>query len=300
MNILMIGGSGFVGSQLAARLVATGHNVLVPTRRRERAKHLLVLPGATVVDADVHDEATLVRLMRGCDAVINLVGILKGGAGYPYGPGFAHAHVELPHKIARAMQRCGAPRLLHMSALQADGHAPSAYLRSKAAGEAAAFAVAPPAAVTVFRPSVIFGQGDSFLTLFADLAKYAPFMPLACPDALFQPVWVGDVAAAFAASLTRRESYGRTYELCGPRQYRLRELVALAARLSGHPRPILGLSAALSYLQALMLEFVPGGPMTRDNLLSMQVPNVCADNCTLPFGLVATPLEAVAPAYLAA
>lgn len=300
MNILLIGGSGFVGSHLAARLVADGHRLLVPTRHYEHAKHLLVLPTAEIVEADVHDEAVLARLMRGREAVINLVGILKGGEGHPYGAGFARAHVELPKKIARAVQREGVARLLHMSALHADGRAPSGYLRSKAAGEAAAFAVPPPAAVTVFRPSVIFGRGDSFLNLFARLLKVAPVVPLACPKALFQPVWVGDVAAAFAASLARRESFGRGYDLCGPRVYALRDLVALAGRISGHRRPILGLPDALSYLQAWAMEFVPGGPITRDNVRSMQVASVCSDGCNLPFGLAATPLEAVAPEYLAA
>ncbi|MDO8932798.1 MAG: complex I NDUFA9 subunit family protein [Rhodocyclaceae bacterium] len=300
MNILLIGGSGFVGSSLAARLVADGHRVLVPTRRPDRARHLLVLPTTEVVAADVHDAATLGRLMHGQDVVINLVGILKGGEGSPYGAGFARAHVELPRKIAHAAQEAGVARLLHMSALRADGRAPSGYLRSKAAGEAAAFAVPPPVAVTVFRPSVIFGRNDSFLTLFARLQKIAPFVPLACPDARFQPVWVEDVVAAFAASITCSASFGKAYDLCGPTVYSLRELVAYAGRVAGHPRAILGLPDALSLLQAWAMEFVPGGPMTRDNVRSMQLPSVCESGCGLPFGLQATPLEAVAPAYLSA
>ncbi len=298
MNILLIGGTGFVGSHLAARLVADGHKVLVPTRRRERAKHLIVLPTADVVEADVHDETQLAQLMRGQDAAINLVGILKGGAGHPYGAGFARAHVELPKKIARAVQRARVPRLLHMSALAADGRAASGYLRSKAAGEAAVFALPPEIGVTVFRPSVVFGHGDAFLTLFAQLQKYLPLLPLACPEARFQPVWVEDVAAAFAASLACAGSFGKTYNLCGPRVYTLRELVAYAGRTARHPRPILGLPAALSYLQAWLMEFVPGGPMTRDNLRSMQHPSVCDDGCEFPFGLSPMPLEAVAPGYL--
>ncbi|MRR09347.1 complex I NDUFA9 subunit family protein, partial [bacterium] len=229
-NILLIGGSGFVGSRLTAALSRHGHRICVPTRRRERARHLLVLPTVEVVEANVHDEATLRSLMAGWDAVINLVGILKGGRGEPYGAGFAHAHVELPRKIVRVMQDAGVRRLLHMSALQADDRAPSGYLRSKAAGEAAAFAVAPPVAVTVFRPSVIFGQGDSFLSLFASLLRIAPLLPLACPEARFQPIWVDDVAELMAESLERAESYGQAYDLGGPRVYTLRELVRYAYR----------------------------------------------------------------------
>jgi NADH dehydrogenase len=237
--------------------------------------------------------------MAGKDAVINLVGVLKGGNGDPYGPGFARAHVELPKKIVRATQRSGVRRLLHMSALHADARGPSGYLRSKAAGEAAAFAVAPPVAVSVFRPSVIFGRGDSFLSLFAQLQRYFPAVPLACPQARFQPVWVEDVAATFADSLTRRESYGRSYDLCGPRRYTLHELVAYAGKVSGHARPLIGLPDSLAWLQAAAMEFIPGAPLTRDNLRSMQVPSVCDEGCGLPFGRVATPLEAVAPSYLA-
>lgn len=299
MNILVIGGSGFVGTCLVRQLAAAGHVVVVPTRRRERAKHLIVLPTVDVVEADVHDEATLAGLMRDQDVVINLVGVLKGGEGQPFGAGFARAHVELPKKIARAVGHSGVVRLLHMSALAADGRAPSGYLRSKAAGEDAAFAVPPPVGVTVFRPSVIFGAGDAFLTLFARLQRHAPLLPLACPDARFQPVWVEDVAAAFVASLAERASFGRRYDLCGPRSYSLRELVAYAGRVCGHRRPIIGLPDALARLQARLMELV-GGPLTRDNLRSMKLASVCAAGCTLPFGLAATPLEAVAPAYLRA
>lgn len=297
MNVLVVGGSGFVGSSLVAQLSADGHDVMVPTRRYEHAKHLLVLPTVDIVVADVHDESALETLMRGKDVVVNLVGVLRGGEGNPWGQGFERAHVELPKKIVRAVRRTGVTRLLHMSALAADGRAPSGYLRSKAAGEAAAFAVPPPVGVTVFRPSVIFGRGDSFLNLFARLSKRVPFVPLAAADARFQPVWVEDVAAAFRASLSRPESYGMSYDLCGPRTYRLRELVAAAGRWSGHPRLILGMPDALAWLQARALELV-GGPLSRDNLRSMRVPSVCGDGCTLPFGLEARPLEAVAPDYL--
>lgn len=289
-NALLIGGTGFLGSAIARRLASADFRLTLPTRRRERAKPLTMLPTASVVEADVHDEAVLARLMAGQDLVISLVGILKGN--------FQRAHVELPGKIAHAAAAAKVPRLIHISALAAAPDAPSNYLRSKAAGEAALKAAYPDA--TIFQPSVIFGKGDAFLTVFAGLLALAPFVPLACPDARFQPVWIEDVASAVMASLDHPASRGQTYPLCGPREYTLRELVAYTGQLSGHPRTILGLPLALSYLQALLMEFVPGGPMTRDNVRSMQVPNVCPAGCTLPFGLAATPLEAVAPGYLGA
>jgi uncharacterized protein YbjT (DUF2867 family) len=288
-NILLIGGTGFVGGAIARRLTKADFCVTLPTRRPERARHLTVLPTARIVHADVHDEATLAQLMVGQDAVISLVGLLKGN--------FQRAHTELPGKIARAAKAAGVPRLLHISALAAATDAPSQYLRSKAAGETALKAAYPDA--TIFQPSVIFGQGDAFLTLFAGLLKLAPIVPLACADARFQPVWIEDVVAALIASLDHPESRGQTYPLCGPREYTLQQLVAYTGQVSGHPRPIIGLPFAFSILQAFLMEFLPKGPMTRDNVWSMQVPNVCAAGCTLPFGLTATALETIAPTYLA-
>lgn len=299
-RILLIGGSGFVGRHLIAALSRDDVRIIVPTRRTHRARHLLPFPTVEVVAADTHDDATLAQLVRGQDVVINLVGILKDGsgrtAGKPWGSGFDRAHVQLAASVAQTARAAGVPRLLHMSALKADAAAPSAYLRSKAAGEAAVRKAFP--AATIFRPSVIFGQGDSFLTLFAGIARLAPVLPLACPEARFQPVWVEDVAAAMAESLARPQSAGQTYELCGPRAYALHQLVRLAAAAAGTRARILPLSAAASWLQALMMELV-GGPMTRDNVASMQVPNTCAADCTLPFGRRAAALETIAPTYLA-
>ena len=299
-NILVIGGTGFLGTaivrELARRPASADFCFTLPTRRRDSAKHLLVLPTVRLFDADVHDPETLARLMVGQDAVISLVGVLKGGEGEPYGKGFARAHVELPQKIVTAAKAVGVRRVLHVSALKAAADAPSGYLRSKAAGEA----VLQKAGLdlTLFRPSVIFGPGDAFLTLFAQLAKIAPVFPLAGADARFQPVWVEDVVAAVADSLLRPESIGCTYDLCGPKQYSLRQLVSYAAAVSGHPRVVIGLPEAIAWLQAWAMEFIPNGPMTRDNIRSMRIASVCDAGCTLPFGRIATALEVIAPTYL--
>jgi uncharacterized protein YbjT (DUF2867 family) len=295
-SVLLIGGSGFIGSHVARRLAVRGLRVTVATRRREGAKHLFTLPTVDVVEADVYDDAALARLCTGQDAVVSLVGVLKGGNGEPYGPGFARAHVDLPGRIARAAWAAHIPTLVHISALKAAADAPSGYLRSKAAGENAVRAAFPGA--TILRPSVVFGDGDSFLNMFAKLLKYAPVMPLASPGARFQPVWVGNVADAIVEALLRPEVEGQTFELCGPCEYTLRELVELTAKVTGRRRWVVGLSPMLSWAQAFALELV-GGPMTRDNLLSMSVPNVCEAGCTLPFNLAAAALEDVAPRYLA-
>jgi NADH dehydrogenase len=243
----------------------------------------------------VHSPADLDRVVAGADAVINLVGILHPSRR----AAFERVHAQLPEKVAQACRRAGIERLLHMSALGAAAEAPSAYQRSKAEGEARLVSAAGDAiAVTVFRPSVIFGAGDSLLSLFARMQRVMPIVLLGSPHAKFQPVWVEDVARAFAAALENRNTFGESYELCGPSVYSLRELVAIAGRVSGYPRPIIGLGKTLSYLQALALEFSPVKLLTRDNLRSMSVDNVCACGWPEIFGPAPSPLEAIAPSYL--
>jgi len=297
-SILLIGGSGFIGSRIAARLVADGRRVIVPTRRLARAGHLSVLPTLQIGEADVFDERALDRLLPQVDAVINLVGVLHSRPGYPWGPAFDHAHVALPRLLAQACARHHVARVLHMSALGASADGPSMYLRSKAAGEKLLLE-APGLQVTAFRPSVVFGPGDSFLNLFAKLQALSPVMPLGGADAKFQPVYVGDVARAFADALDDPASIGKVYELVGPHTYTLRELVRLAGVYSGHARPVIPLPASVARLQALLLEWVPGGPlMSRDNLDSMKADNVASGRHPLPPHWTPTPLEAVAPDYL--
>jgi NADH dehydrogenase len=251
-----------------------------------------LLPTVDVIDANVHDDATLARLLRGMDAVINLVGVLHNGRGER---GFEEAHAGLTRKIIAACEKNAVRRYVHMSALGADVNGPSAYQRTKAAAEA--LVRASHLDWTIFRPSVIFGRNDRFLNMFAGLLKALPVMFLACPRARFQPVYVEDVAAALVASLDDLAAYGKTYELCGPRVYTLRELVALVGRVTGHRRPIIGLGDSLSYLQALALELMPVQLMSRDNYYSMKVDNVSSE--PFPFGIQPAALEAVAPAWLA-
>jgi NADH dehydrogenase len=302
-DILVVGGTGFVGRHLVAALAKRGARVAVPTRRRERARHLLPLPTVEVIEADIGRPGELERLAAGRDAVVNLCGVLHSRRGRrdergpnDYGPDFARVHVELAQAVVNACHAAGVKRLLHMSALGADPQGPSEYLRSKGVGERAALAAAD-LAVTAFQPSVIFGPEDSFLNLFARLARFLPVLVLACPEARLQPVYVGDVARAFVAALEARESYGRRYTLCGPRRYTLRELVQAVCRITGRRRLVIGLGDRLSYLQARLMELAPVKLMTRDNYYSMRVPSVC--DAAFPFGIEPAALEAMAPAWLA-
>jgi NADH dehydrogenase len=302
LSVVLFGGTGFIGSHLAARLAEHDMTIVVPTRHEAHAMHLMPL-GVDIVEADIHDDATLRRLVAGRDAVINLVGILHSHRGTPYGPEFRHAHVELPRRIAAACAAAGVPRYLHMSALGADRHGASMYQRSKADGELAAASQAAVAA-TIFRPSVVFGPEDNFLNMFARLQRHLPLVPLASAGARFQPVYVGDVAEAFVRALLEPHTRNQTIELGGPGIYTMAELVRLAGRYSGHPRPVFALPDALARLQAGFFELLPGTPLlTRDNLDSMKTDNVVrASDGVLTaeaLGIKLTPLESVAPEYLA-
>jgi NADH dehydrogenase len=299
-KILVIGGAGFVGRHIVARLVDRGLRVTVPARKRARARHLILLPTVEVVESDVNRDDALDLLLRGHDAVINVVGILQGSRGTPYGTEFARAHVELPKRIVAGCARLGIRRYLHMSALGADSQGPSMYQRSKGDGEA--IVRASSLDWTIFQPSVIFGPEDRFLNTFATLARFFPAIPIGGADVRFQPVWIGDVADAFVNALENRDTYGKAYELVGPRVYTLRELVRFAAAASGHPRPVVALPGSVAQAQARLMELAPGEPlMSRDNLDSMKVDNIASRQPYVPppeLGITPTAMEAEAPRYL--
>lgn len=295
-TVCLIGGSGFVGRHVANLLCTQGIALRIPTRRRERVKtELIILPNTEVIESDINDAEVLGRLVAGCEAVINLTGILHEKSK----DDFRRVHAELPRKIVDACRINGVGRLVHVSALKAAHDAPSEYLRSKAAGEQQIRAAeANGVQTTIFRPSVIFGRDDAFLNLFARLAQLSPVIPLGCPNARFQPIYVDDVARAISTCLDNAETFSQTFELCGPKSYQLRELVSYACSMRGLKRLIIPLSPGMTQLQALFLEHLPGKLMTSDNVRSMQVDNVC--ECAFPkvLGFAPRAMEAVVPSYL--
>lgn len=293
-QVAVLGGSGFVGSALVAQLSNANYHVKVLTRRREASKHLILLPNVEVVECDVTDASALYSALENSDIVVNLIGILhetKKGA-------FQRTHVDLPQKVADLCVKAGIKRLIHMSALQASTNAPSAYLRSRGAGEAAVSAYKDALHLTIFKPSVIFGRGDSFFSLFANLVKYLPVIALAKPNAQFQPVWVEDVAKAITLSLENIDTYNQTYELAGPRVYTFKSLIEFVMVVLGKTRPIIGLNDTLSYAQAFAMELLPVKLMTRDNVKSMEVDSVSSAPFPAIFGLVPTAIEVIVPEYL--
>ncbi|NHQ87261.1 complex I NDUFA9 subunit family protein [Iodobacter sp. HSC-16F04] len=292
-KILLIGGSGFIGKQLAARLAKAGHAVTLPTRHKENKREdLLPLPFLRLVSADINEDATLTRLIAGQDVVINLVGILQGNEA-----SFKKAHVTLTERIIAECTAQNVNRYLHMSALGADIYGPSMYQRSK--GEAETRVKASVLDWTIYRPSVVFGQEDQFLNLFASLLKMAPFVPLAGAETRFQPVWVQDVTRAFAAGVTDKTLIGKTLSLVGPKIYTLKELVAYTAQTIGICRPIISLPNFLARVQASVMSLLPNPPLSHDNLDSLRVDNIDAAGFAPELGWQPTALEAIAPLYLA-
>ena len=285
--ILVLGGSGFVGRHVCSRLSLQYHQVTVPTRRLP-ARHIQMMPGVSVVQADVHDAQQLQALVHGHDVVINLIAILHGTEDE-----FNQAHVTLPANLARACQAEHVTRLIHISALGADVHGPSMYQRSKARGELALLAAAAkaPLGLTLLRPSVIFGKDDQFINLFAKLQKVFPVMPLAGAHTRFQPVWVHDVAQAIVHCVNTPSTEGHLFELCGPDILTLAELVQLAGHWVGKERAVIPLPYAIGWLQALLMEFAPGPTLrSRDNLDSMKVNNIASpDALGLPALGIAEP-----------
>jgi len=296
MSICVLGGTGFVGTELITRLVRDGHWVRVPTRNSAHGQHLRVLSTVELVGANVHDPRTLGQLLGGMDAVINLIGILNESGRAT----FQSAHTDLAAKLVAAMRGAKVRRLLQMSAMGADRErGPSRYLRSKGEAEALIRAAAAHLDFTIFRPSVIFGPRDSLTNRFAALLRLSGgFLPLARSQARFAPVYVGDVADAFVRALDDRGSFGEAYELCGPEVLTLEQLVRMTAAIAQLPFHIMRLPDALGRLQAALLGMLPGKPFSLDNFRSLTVDSVCTQNGLARLGISPRHMMAVLPFYL--
>jgi len=283
-EVCVLGGSGFVGSAIVAKLDTAGYSVKVLTRRRDSAKHLFLLPNVQVEECNVSDYHALNSALRGADVVINLLGILHQSRHST----FNAIHHQLPAQLAKICVDLNIKRLIHMSSLKAAKSAPSQYLLE----------FKNQLNITIFQPSVIFGRGDSFINLFAALIKTLPVVMLAKPNAKFQPVWVEDVASCFVASITNDVTYGQTYELAGPKVYTFRELVKTVMNALQVQRPMIGLCDKLSYAQAFMMELMPVKLMSRDNVRSMEIDSVSEQAFPAVFNITPTAMETVIPQYL--
>jgi NADH dehydrogenase len=299
LSVCILGGTGFIGTRLVARLLNDGHRVTVLTRNREQHRDLRVLPGLVLENCDVYDAAALAERFRGQEVVVNLIGILnERGFG---GSGFRRTHTELTRGALQAARSAGVTRLLQMSSLGAAVDAPSYYLRSKGEAERLIQNDSGQVDWTIFKPSVIFGPGDSFLNRFAALLGALPWIfPLAKPNARLQPVFVDDVVEAFVRCLHGGATSRQTFELGGPQRYTLREIVAFVAKITGRRRLIIGLPDGIARLQALVMDFVPGKPFSSDNYRSLTVDSVCRDDGFARLGIKPQSMNGAARLYLGA
>jgi NADH dehydrogenase len=294
-TICVLGGTGFVGTELVTRLVRDGHEVRVPTRRLINGAHLKVLPTVQLITANIHNTRVLGQLFAGADVVVNLVGILNEHGHAT----FRTVHKDLATKVIEAMRAERVRRLLHMSSLAAGAQAPSHYLRTKAEAEAQVRVAAATIDATIFRPSVIFGERDSLTNRFAGLLRMSHgFLPLARPDARFAPIYVHDVVEALARSLDDPSTVGKSLDLCGPDVMTLEQLVRLTARAAHLPCHILPLPDFIAAIQGVVMGMLPGKPFSSDNYRSLTIDSVCKQNGCETLGLIPSRMEAVVPGYL--
>jgi NADH dehydrogenase len=288
---VVLGGTGFIGSHLLGALAGDGHRITVLSRNREQKRAINVLPNVRTISTDVYDRASLEKYVAGNDAVINLVGILNETGGAT----FTHAHVDLTATLIAACRQAGVRRIHLMSSLNA-GNRASKYLKTR--GEAEAQVRNSGMDWTIYRPSVVYGNGDSFVSRFLKLLRMSPVFPVAQPHAKFQPAYVRDVAGAIRHCLRDRASIGKIHELYGRDTLELIAIVRMIRDTAGLRRMVLPLPSALGRLQAIVAELIPGKPFSRDNFNSLGVDSVGSRNGFADLGITPRRFAAMLPVVL--
>lgn len=294
-KILIIGGSGFLGKHLISTLSKSGYQLRIPTRNRERAKgHIIIIPDTELIQFDLGKNLEFGELFRGIDIVINCLGILHKIKKND----FDRFHIDLVRKIVNYCNKFNVERLIHVSALKASTSAASEYLRSKAHGESVIQReLSEDIKSHILRPSVIFGEDDSFLSMFKKLGDILPVIPLAMPCAKFQPVYVKDVVRCISNCIEGIEPR-QEIDLCGPKQYELIELVRYATKFSRYPTVILKLPNLIAFAQAYIFEILKIRLLTRDNLYSMRVDSVGDVSICAEDSRALRAMEEIGPKYL--
>ncbi len=291
-QLVILGGTGFVGSHLVPRLAADGHRIVLLSRNREQHRELGVLPGVSVRSVDVYDDAALRGQLVGADAAINLIGILNAGGRHT----FQRAHVELTRRLIAGCQAAGVQRLHQMSSLKA-GQGLSQYLKTR--GEAEVLVKASTLNWTIYQPSVIFGAGDGLVSRFAALLRRMPVLPLARASARMAPTHVGDVAEAIARCVgSERAGQRRSFELYGPEVLTLGEIVHKIRTAAGLRTPIIALPDSLGQLQAQFAELLPGKPFSLDNFRSLRTDSIGKVDGYAALGIVPQPFTPWLPVLL--
>ncbi|RUL74867.1 complex I NDUFA9 subunit family protein [Dyella choica] len=279
-RIVVLGGTGFVGSYLAPRLAADGHRLILLSRNREQHRELTVLPDIVIRSADVYDDAVLRRHCGGADSVINLIGILNNSGRHT----FQRAHVEMARRLVGICKAAGVQRLHQMSSLNA-GAGQSQYLKTR--GEAETLVKVSSLNWTIYEPSVIFGPGDGLVTRFTNLLRKMPVLPLARATSRMAPTYVGDVVEAIARCVADDNlATRRSFELYGPQVLTLGEIVRAIRDAAGLRTSILPLPDSLGRWQAQIAGMLPGKPFSFDNFLSLGTDSVGSADGYAALGIV--------------
>lgn len=302
--ITVFGGSGFVGRHTVRLLAKRGFRVRAAVRRPDLAGHLQPMgsPGQIMpVQANLRDAESVRRAVSGAAAVVNLVAVLAETGRQT----FAALHIDGARAVAQAAREAGIQNFVHISAIGASASSPARYAQTKAGGEAAVLGECPTA--VILRPSIIFGPEDEFFNRFAGLAQSSPVMPSIGGGTKFQPVYVGDVAAAIVAALDGHAKPGTVYELGGPEVFTFRQLLRKTMEYAGHTRPLIPVPLWAAKIGAALTKPLPMflRPLTVDQVRSLAIDTIVSrkaieEHRTLA-GLGIDPaqaIEAIVPAYL--
>jgi NADH dehydrogenase len=297
-RVTIIGAPGFIGRYVVKRVAKTGATVAAVSRTATTAGYLRPMGDVgqiALIDANIGDEILIGAALAGSDAVVNATGVLVERGRQR----FDVLHHRAPGAVAALAKAAGVRHFVHLSAIGADPASPAAYGRSKAAGEAAVRSAFPEA--VILRPSIVFGPEDDFFNRFAAMARFAPGLPLIGGGVTrFQPVYVGDVADAVLATLQRPDAAGKTYELGGPRIYTFKELLEMILAETGRYRGLVNIPFPVAALQAAILEWLPGAPLTRDQVEMLKRDNVVTPGAPglADLGVAPTALEQILPTFL--
>jgi len=290
-RVCIIGGSGFVGRSIVDQAIAAGHQVRVACRHPERARDLMV-KGVELAGVDVTDGRGIDAAVANQDVVIYLVGLLfeKGKQN------FITAHRDGVERVLKACKQAGVQQYLHMSALGAGDVAESSYAATKAQAEA--LVRKADLQSTIFRPSIIYGEGDNFFNQFKAMSAKLPLMPVISGATLFQPIWVEDVARAFVASIGNRHVGGQSYDLGGPQTYSFQAMLELLMHELGRQRMFIPVPAIAAKMMAIFTSILPTPPITLDQLKLLSHDNI-VDGEAFPalFGTAAS-LQDVLPGFI--
>ena len=290
-KVVILGGTGFIGAQLATKLSPISEKIVIPTRNIESNSGLKMIPNLKIIRTDIKDERSINQLFKDADLIINTVGILNE---LDEDNSFDKIHYQITKKISHCIKKNNIKRYLHISSLNADPKSIGKYLKSK--GQAEDFLISETSSfckLTIFRPSIVFGESDLFFNKFATLLKFLPIFPLACPNAKFMPVYVEDLTDFMISTINNVDSYGKKIDVTGPNEYTFRELINQTLRALKIKRIIIPLNNFLSQVQARVFEKLPGKLFTMDNYQSLQI-----DSCSDKGFKGSSSLEDIVPQYL--